>query len=145
MKRMLMILPLLLLLVSSCEVALAQDVDTVLTVAVFQDTLAGTVDTMDLTTNRTVLGLDEYSVVAYATTGTDTVYVSTLAANDATWAQVALLDESSGSAAASIIITTTPKEFTLYGSPPTKIRLAASSVGASVVVIVSGKRIYPRR
>ena len=132
-----------LMLISA--LAVAQDVDTVLTVTVFQDTLASTVDTIDLTMDRKVLGLDEYSVVAYTTTGTDTVYVSTLAANGETWAQVALMDESSGSAAASIIITTTPKEFTLYGSPPSsKIRLAASSTGASVVVIFSGKRIYPR-
>jgi hypothetical protein len=123
----------------------AQDVDTVLTVSVFQDTLASTVDTMVITTNRAVLGLDEYSIVAYTTTGTDTVLVSTLAANGATWAQVALLDESSGSAATSIIVTTTPKEFTLYGSPPSKIRLIASGVSSSCVVILSGKRIYPRR
>lgn len=145
MKRMLMILLPLLLLVSSCDVALAQDVDTILTVTVFQDTLASTVDTMDVTTNRTVLGLDEFSVVAYTTTGTDTVLVSTLAANGVTWAQVALLDESSGSAATSIIVTTTPKEFTLYGGPPTKVRLVAVGVSSSCVVIFSGKRIYPRR
>lgn len=139
MKQLLFIL----MLTANIDVC-AQDKNVLVTPAWYRDTLTATRDTVDLAFARADEKLlNSWSVVAAATTGTDTLKVYTLSADGTTWSQCALFDVASGTYVTSIIVTTTAKEFLLADPVPNKIRLMTDDVSASCIAITAGKyRIY---
>lgn len=118
-----------------------QDVYETPNVPYYHDTLTVALDTMDVSFSDTK-GIVYVSVSCYTTTGTDTVYVYTQSMDGLIWAQQSVLDNVADTSAAFIIISTTPKEFTIINdSQPWKVRLVSTSNdGSTTVFTLNGKR-----
>ena len=145
MKRALFFLPLLMVLVASCEPVFAQDVDTLSRGTFYQDTLAtaSSVDTIQAGFDVAILRNNVTYIVAYTTTGTDTVKVFSQAANGLTWVRSLLTTSMVTPVEDSImVVTTTPREWIIFGTLAPKYLLVTSDVSASTVFIIGGKRIY---
>ena len=133
---------LFVLLLLTASVGLAQEVDTVMTLghSWFRDTLVTTTaDTIDVGFSSAA-GYTQYVVMAYTTTGTDTidVYVKEY---DGVWAKHGLTSLASGSVVTAITATTTPTRYEVLGYKPIKIRFRSADVSASTVLTVTGRKV----
>lgn len=124
------ILAVALALMALSALSVAQDRDTVLVGTVYKDTLTLAHDTVDVSIRSDELGVDIYSVQAYAISGTDTINVF-VAAPDGRFAQVGLTDMASLAEVTQIIVTTVPKRFELPVSSASKFRFVCPDAGAA--------------
>ena len=138
MKKILFVIA----LIGMTFTAKSQDVDTTITsshVFYFKDTLTTTIDTVDVEFNWAVLGTNTYTIVAKSSAA-DTLTVWTRSMDGTIWSQVGMMDLSSGSYVASIVASTTGKEFEILDPQPNKIRvISTSNDGSTCIVIYQAK------
>lgn len=129
MKKIILVL---LLLVGYSQ---AQDVSTTV-LETYKDTLTATLDTMVVYFQTP----SEYKVISIAsTTGTDSVYVSTMDKNGV-WVTKSLLDLTDGYLYSFMTVTTTRKEYIIYDPEIYAIRIRTPDASASSIFTVYGKR-----
>jgi hypothetical protein len=129
------------LILLACASALGQDVNAFPTGRTYSDTLTADVDTIDINFAIDIMGITQYMISAFTTTGTDTVDVYVLSFDGNMWSKEALVDFSSGSDVTQIIITTTPKTFGMVDYEVPKLRLLTNDSTASTVFNVQGKKL----
>lgn len=110
-----------------------------------KDTLTTSIDTMDVSFNSD-LGIESYVVTAYCPSGADTLQVYSMMDDNVTWSPRALLSFTSGSAVATLPVSTTVLSGQIYKTGHSKIRIiSTSNDGSTTVVIVSGSKSDPIR
>ena len=131
----------LLILVLSIK-ALGQDATTKFS-TVYRDTLTATRDTVIATPQNKY---EYYTIVAYTSSGTDSIYVDTqtpanrvINVTSQAWSQKGLRDLSTGSPVSYIIATTTPVEYLIFDPDITNIRVRTPDVTVTTRIFIQGK------
>ncbi len=125
----------LILIFVGISLAQSNNVSELLARNFYKDTLTTAIDTIDVSFYEKY---EYYTISCYTTTGTDTIDVYVNQEGDGSfYTKNGLIDLTSNSAVARIIITTTPKQFQLLCPNPKTIRLITPDVSASAVFFIS--------